>query len=144
MSAFKTPAISRPGEGTQAFAFGHNTIRVPAVSTGGKLSIMEVAMGPGDRTPLHVHDREDEVFRVLSGKFGFWCGEAYEELEEDGIIALPRAVPHRIANIGDTEGKVMVVLTPGGFEEFFRAAAENVGGDPIVLGAQYGLAFLPE
>ena len=144
MSNFRRPSISQPSEGTIAIAFGHNTIRVPSSATKGAFSIMEVLMGPGDGTPLHVHEREEETFRILYGKFGFWCGEDYVELEKDGIIALPKGVPHRFANVGNDEGEVMVILTPGGFERFFIEAAENPKLDPLALSANYGLRFLSQ
>jgi mannose-6-phosphate isomerase-like protein (cupin superfamily) len=146
MSEFTNAAISPAGGGRLAIAFGHNLIRISAKDTGGAIAVMETTLGAGEGTPMHVHGREDESFRVLSGRFGFWCADDYVELEEGGLISLPRGVPHRFQNVGDGEGSVMVILTPGGFEDFF-VTIENrkpKDADEIAsIAAEFGLTFLP-
>ncbi|MEZ2132894.1 MULTISPECIES: cupin domain-containing protein [unclassified Sinorhizobium] len=119
MEKFTHAAVSPPGHGTPAMAFGKHVIRVMADNTAGSLGMFEACVLPGEGPPLHVHEREDEFFRVLSGRFGFWCAGDYVELTEGGCIALPRGVPHRFRNVGKTEGRLMVVVTPGGLESFF-------------------------
>lgn len=119
MSEFKSPAVSQPGAGLVINAFGKNTVRISADQTAGALSILEVSMPAGEGTPMHIHELEDETFRVISGRFAFWCGESYVELDKGGIISLPRGIAHKFKNIGMAEGELMVTLTPGGFESFF-------------------------
>jgi mannose-6-phosphate isomerase-like protein (cupin superfamily) len=143
MSQFITAAISKPGEGELINAFGANLVRVGSTSTKGAVSILEVTLQPGEGTPLHVHEREDETFRVLEGRMAFWCGEEHFELSEKGIVVLPRGVPHRIECVGQSPCTVMVILTPGGFEAFFAAAAKDPANDPAALAASYGVRFLP-
>ncbi|WP_368517298.1 cupin domain-containing protein [Rhizobium sp.] len=143
MSQFIKAAVSKPGEGELIKAFGSNLVRIGSPSTNGALSILEVTLLPGDGTPLHVHEREDETFRVLEGRMAFWCGEEHFELQENGVAVLPRGIPHRIECIGQSPCTVMVILTPGGFEAFFAAAAKDPASDPAELAASYGVRFLP-
>ncbi len=136
----KTAAIISPsGSGETFEAFGSNILRIKGQQTGGSISVMEVIFPSSAETPLHIHEREDELFRVLSGQFAFWCGDDYVELDEDGVIFLPRNVPHRVRNIGSADGRVMVTLSPGGFEEFFVRVAG--GADPEATALEFGLLF---
>ena len=52
-------AANRPGE--------RCLIRVPAADTNGAYSFVEIVSDPGDGTPLHVHQNEDEYLFVLEG-----------------------------------------------------------------------------
>ena len=147
MKTFTYAAVSPPGHGTPAVAFGKHVIRIMAANTGGALGMLEAIVPPGEGPPLHVHEREDEFFRVLSGCFGFWCAGDYVELTAGGCIALPRGVPHRFRNIGDKDGHLMVVVTPGGFENFFPIIELCKPETPEQIASvakDFGLTFLPD
>lgn len=146
MKPFKHAAISPPSHGTHAMAFGPHIIRIMAAETGGNLGMLEAFVAPGEGPPSHTHEREDEFFRVLSGSFGFWCGDDYVELGIGGCISLPRGIPHRFRNIGDTEGHLMAIVTPGGFESFFPRVELCKPETPeqiASIAADFGLTFLP-
>ena len=59
MTTDKAWLATRPGE--------HCLIRVFAKDTQGLYSVVEILSDPGDGTPLHVHEREDEHIAVLEG-----------------------------------------------------------------------------
>ncbi|MDQ0322711.1 mannose-6-phosphate isomerase-like protein (cupin superfamily) [Pararhizobium capsulatum DSM 1112] len=146
MKPFKYAAVSPADHGTPAMAFGKHVIRMMAANTGGSLGMLEAFVPPGGGPPLHIHDREDEFFRVLSGRFGFWCAGDYLELGAGGCIALPRGVPHRFQNVGKVEGHLMVVVMPGGFESFFPIVELGKPQTPeeiASIAAEFGLTFLP-
>jgi mannose-6-phosphate isomerase-like protein (cupin superfamily) len=146
MEKFTHAAVSPPNHGTPAMAFGKHVIRMMAANTGGSFGMFEATVPPGEGPPLHMHEREDEFFRVLSGRFGFWCAGDYVELTEGGCIALPRGVPHRFRNIGESEGHIMVVVTPGGFENFFPIIELCKPETPEQIASvamDFGLTFLP-
>lgn len=146
MRSFTQPAISPSGDGMIAMAFGTHIIRIFAEDTGGACGMLEAIVPAGEGPPCHVHENEDEFFRVLRGRFGFWCAEEYVELTEGGCIVLPRSIPHRFRNIGTEEGRVMVVVTPGGMENFFPTVAQagrEGAADIGAISAKFGLTFLP-
>ncbi len=146
MSAFKAPAISAPGQGSTVRAFGVLEMRITTGQTGGVMSVFEMTVPPGEGPPPHMHSLEDEFFRVLSGRFAFWCDGKETLLEAGGIIALPRGVPHTFRNAGDTPGRVMCMVIPGQFEHFFRDVEREQPSGPeamVALAARYGLTFLP-
>lgn len=147
MTEFVNPVVSADGEGRTAMAFGTHVVRICGEETGGALGVIEATLPPGAGPPMHVHAREDELFRVLSGRFGFWCAQSYVELEAGGLVALPRGVPHRFRNVGDREGTIMAIVTPGGFERFFLDIEAKSPAGPAEIGeiaAGFGLTFLPE
>ena len=147
MKPFSYAAVSPPNHGTPAMAFGEHVIRMMSANTGGAFGMFEAVVPPAGGPPLHVHEREDEFFRVLSGRFGFWCAGDYVELAEGGCIALPRGVPHRFQNVGKTEGRIMVVVTPGGFENFFpiiELCKPETPEQVAAVARDFGLTFLPE
>lgn len=145
MTHFTTPVISEPGAGRRAMGFGPHLIRMSAAETASSFGMFEAEIPAGEGPPLHVHEREEEFFRVLAGRFLFVCGDSRTELGEGGCVLLPRGVPHRFQNVGATTGRLMVIVTPGGFEGFFEAVERARPDSAAALdrvAARYGIRFL--
>jgi len=124
------------------------TIKVPAERTNGSYSVFEIVSPPGGGAPPHIHDREDEMFYVLEGKFEFKCGESVFKAEKGALVTLPRKIPHDFRNIGNTPGKNLVILVPGGFEKAFEEISRLPPGPPDIekvnsITNKYGVNFLP-
>ena len=67
------------------------------------------------------------------------------DLAEGAVICVPRGSVHRFQNIGQSTGRLMVVMTPGGFEGFFAAAAREPEATPeriCQIGEQFDLRFV--
>lgn len=87
------------------------------------------------------------MFFVLEGRVRIWCGDERFEAGAGATVVLPRGVPHRFQNVGGTTLRMLVAVTPGGFETFFLNAAALEGADEaaiVALAARYRLEFLPE
>lgn len=91
-----------------------------AAATGGRLSVVEGRAGRGDASPVHVHTRDDEAFLLLEGAMTVWVGERRVELRPGGIGFLPRSIPHAFRF--DAPSRALILSTPAGQEDFFRAA----------------------
>jgi quercetin dioxygenase-like cupin family protein len=122
-------------------------IRVHGRDTGGVLSVCESHDLPGGGPPPHIHHREDETFQVLEGEYEFTCDGKTFKAQKGATIFAPRGVPHTYRYLGETPGRLMVTLTPAGFEKFF----EEVGAltpqqqeipRVIEMAKKYGLEFL--
>ena len=48
---------------------------VEVLEARGDYSLVRMHCPPGDQPPLHVHEREDEGFYVLSGELTLWAGD---------------------------------------------------------------------
>lgn len=147
MQTFDKAAFSPAGAGrTTSDRFGRHTLRITADQTGGRLGLFEAEVPPGEGPPFHIHETEDECFRVLSGTFTFWCGTDCVTLSEGGVILVPRGAAHRFQNTGSTPGRLMTIMTPGGFEGFFPACEAAQPETPEQVGAiaaRYNLRFVP-
>ena len=147
MTTFDKAACSKADAGVEAIAFGRHIIRIAADQTGGSLGCFEAEVPAGEGPPFHIHEKEEEFFRVLQGRFAFWCNGTRVELGADGLIVVPRGAVHRFQNIGTTTGHLMTLMTPGGFEGFFPAveAARPESPEAIAaLAARYNLRFVQE
>lgn len=90
-----------------------------AEASGGALSIVDIASPLGASPPRHVHDAEDEYFIVLEGQLEFWLeGERFTRGPGEAAM-VPRGKEHSFRVIGTGPARHLIVLTPGGFEQFF-------------------------
>ncbi|RVT99705.1 cupin domain-containing protein [Rhodovarius crocodyli] len=140
--SFTRAAASPAGQGQVALGFGPHLIRITAADTGGALGLFEAHIPPGGGPPLHIHEREDELLQVVAGRFGFWCGEDYVEMDAGGCIALPRGIAHRFQNVGETDGTLLCTVTPGGFEAFFGAVGAAGEARALEIAEQFGVRFI--
>lgn len=142
---FTAAHVTFPGEGIDSRSLGRHRILATGEQTGGAVSIWEEVVEPGWGPPLHVHHREDEVFHILEGAVRMWCGEEIFDAEPGAVVVLPRGVAHRFENVGDTQARMLVVCTPGGFDGFFRDLDAIPGFTPEDIGAaaaRHGLEFV--
>ncbi len=63
---------------------------------------------------------EDEAFYVLEGLFSFPYGNRDAKVDKGQFIYVPRGEFHTYKNIGRSLGKLLVIITPPGFEKFFE------------------------
>lgn len=99
-------------------------VKISGKDTDGDLAIFEqTSLSPGRGTPLHVHLKQDEVFYVLEGQYGFLVGSDKFKLSQGESIFLPRQVPHSWIQLSQ-RGRMTVTLQPAGkLEEFFVTMA---------------------
>ena len=122
--------LARQGGDGERLSFAGLTIlvRVPSEASGGAFSLFEEVPPLAD-TPLHMHRDEDELFYVLEGEHVFRVGDDEHTLGPGGFVFAPRGVPHSQRRVVPGQGHELILVTPGGFEGFFRelAAAEAAG-----------------
>ncbi len=129
-----------PGIGVQ--------FKINSADTGGLVSIVEHPFEVGALVPPHVHHLEDEISYVLEGEIGFRSEDQEVVLEAGGYIVKPRGQVHAMWNAGGTPARMIEVITPGGFEDFFRElSALGAGGPPdmeklVELAGRYQLPFV--
>jgi quercetin dioxygenase-like cupin family protein len=114
-----------PGVGVQ--------FKIDGADTGGALSVVEHPFEVGALVRPHVHTREDEISIVLEGRIGFRSEEQEVVLGEGGYIVKPRNQVHAMWNAGDTPARMIEIITPAGFEGFFRGFAALNDAGPIDL-----------
>jgi quercetin dioxygenase-like cupin family protein len=139
---------------------------LPASATGGLLSVVVHPLAPRALgSPVHTHRDEDEWSVVLAGTVGVQVAGRTELAHTGDVVAKPRGLPHAFWNPTDEPARLLEIITPGGFEDYFRglaavfgphgpdpealmalAARHHLDLDPAsvpVLAAQHGLSLGP-
>ena len=114
-----------PGGGKTLQVLGDAyTIKAATDQTGGTIAVLEGSFRPGSGAPAHVHHQHEETFYVLNGEFLFHVGLQSVRATAGAFMFAPRDVPHSFENIGAAPGRILGIMTPAGFEQFFEALAE--------------------
>ena len=146
-TAGSCPALAQEAEKLNVLGT-EMVIKADGESTGGAMAVVEATVPAKHGPPLHVHSREDELFYVIDGQFRIWHGDEQMEVSSGEVAFLPRNMRHSYQNIGDEAGRLLVTITPAGFEGFFRAVSERKLSAPEdmeelqALAKEYGLEFL--
>jgi mannose-6-phosphate isomerase-like protein (cupin superfamily) len=119
---------------------------IRGVESGGGFSLVEHPMPPRAlAAPLHRHHREDEYSFVLEGRVGADLGGQIVYGEPGDLIFKPRAQWHTFWNAGDGPARLLEIISPAGFEDFFEALVDAVAAGPfdpaalLTLAAKYEL-----
>ncbi len=121
-------------------------VKASAETTGGSFSIVE-EVAPLD-TPSHVHANEDELFIVLEGDHEFTVGDTVFDVAPGAVVFAPRGVPHSHRRVVPRTGRFLTLVSPAGFEGFFRELSEaerdgTIGPDAYVRASErYGITWL--
>ena len=98
------------------------TLRATHQTTGGAFGLIESsAMPPGFGSPYHVHHREDESFYVIEGEMAFVVDGQWHYAGPGTFVHGPRDIPHGFAVVGTRPARMLLLATPGGFEQFVMA-----------------------
>jgi mannose-6-phosphate isomerase-like protein (cupin superfamily) len=122
---------TRPGE--------HCLIRVPAVATGGLYSLVEIISDPGDGTPLHAHQNEDEHLVVLEGRARIAYADDIFDAATGEMVTLKKGIPHAWGNRSSARLRIAVIAAPGGVEECLRIIAQGGEIDLPALAERFGV-----
>lgn len=125
----RPPRIVRPGA-RESFDFGGLGVdwAIDAADTGGRFSIVHHPIAPRAlAAPLHYHHDEDEYSYVLQGTLGALLGDDVVEAGPGTWVYKPRGQWHTFWNAGDTPCQIIEVISPGGFEDYFREVAAAWG-----------------
>ncbi|HUQ78923.1 MAG TPA: cupin domain-containing protein [Patescibacteria group bacterium] len=139
-----------PGEGERVSLYGLDIVyKVEGFATAGGLSIVEHEIRPGVLVKPHVHTREDEISIVLEGVVTARIGDRIIEAATGAYVIKPRDVPHAMWNQGTVTSRVAEIVTPAGFERYFRDLAPILTGGhtPDVyrdLAGSYGITVLDD
>jgi quercetin dioxygenase-like cupin family protein len=117
-------------------------IPVPAAATNSLYSVVEIVSVPGDGTPLHLHNKEDEYMVVLEGTVRVALGEKVFDLLVGESAMLPRGIPHAWGNRTSSNIRMVFVCTTGGCEEGLRIVAEEGVTDLAAIGERFKIDVL--
>ena len=147
-----TAKILGPTDGAAGF-LGSIGVRfmIDGSEAADRFSLVEHPMSPRAlAAPLHRHTREDEYSFVLEGRMGALLGDEVVEAGPGDLVHKPRDQWHTFWNAGDEPCRILEIISPAGFELFFRELSVGGGAlemDPAELAAlneRYGLEMQPD
>jgi mannose-6-phosphate isomerase-like protein (cupin superfamily) len=132
---------------------GGHTITFVHRDPNGSYALIEWMAPPdGSGPPPHIHRVTDEGFYVLEGMFGFLAGEETLRRSSGAYVFVPRGLVHTFWNDGPAPAKLLIVISPAGFEPYFAelsaglAAAGNSADAGLrvrqVLSAKYDIEVI--
>jgi mannose-6-phosphate isomerase-like protein (cupin superfamily) len=134
-----SPRVLGPADGKAGF-LGSIGVRfmINGDATGGGLSLVEHPMSAHAlAAPLHRHHREDEYSYVIEGRMGALLGDDVLQAGPGDLVFKPRNEWHTFWNAGDEPCRILEIIAPAGFEQFF-AELVDLGGvaqaEPALLG----------
>lgn len=102
--------------------------KIDAEETQGRFSVVHHPMAPHAlAAPLHRHANEDEISYVLRGTLGALLGDEVVTAGPGTWVFKPRGQWHTFWNAGDDVCEIIEIITPGGFENYFREVADAWG-----------------
>lgn len=125
----------------------HQRILLSGADTGGAYTLIEQCNVPGVGTPMHVHEREDEVFHVVEGTVEFQVNDDVITATAGDTVYVSIGVPHRFTFAGETESRMLLSIFPAGIEVMFRELSALPAGPPDIAAVtaicgRYGVRLL--
>ncbi|WP_414582733.1 cupin domain-containing protein [Scytonema sp. PCC 10023] len=151
--------LMQPGQGA-SYWFDRDLYIFKAVGedTGQAYALCEVVVAPqGGGTPPHRHSRENESFYIQEGELEFQLDEQTIVATAGTFLYSPKGQLHRFINTSSMPAKLLIWVTPAGFEKFVaevgKATDSQVGSAPSLSSAdlekilstapKYGVEIIP-
>ncbi len=118
--------VLQPGEGKVVTVLGDRyTYKAVGEQTGGAYGLVETSVpASSSGPPPHVHGGEDEAFYVLEGEVTVLLGNRTITASAGSFAFVPRGTVHTFSNRGSREARLLVIISPAGFERAFEEMAE--------------------
>ncbi len=126
------PRMVGPRDGQLVFLGGADArFLIDGDEAGNHFALVEHPLRPRAlAAPMHRHHREDEYSFVLEGTIGALFGEAVAIVNPGNLIFKPRNQWHTFWNAGDTPARVLEIISPAGFENYFRELSAELRSGP--------------
>jgi mannose-6-phosphate isomerase-like protein (cupin superfamily) len=96
------------------------TFLITGEQSGGAFFMCDVLVPPDGGPPPHIHHREDEAFYVLEGTLSVVAAETTITAGPGDFVYVPRGTTHTFRDTGSIDCRMLVTITPAGFEKFFE------------------------
>jgi mannose-6-phosphate isomerase-like protein (cupin superfamily) len=136
------------GEGADFPRLGNRYV-LRGENSKGRFALVEQTIPPRAlAAPIHTHEREDEYSFVLAGRLGAQIGDEVVEAGPGDLVLKPRGIPHAYWNPGEVETRLLEIISPAGFEQYFADLAPELARpdepDPEAIAeirGRYGLTM---
>lgn len=131
MAAQGRAMMIAPGEGEVVLQGGVGVVRKISAAADGAFSVVEHPLEPGAlAAPPHTHASTDEYSFVLEGEIEVLMGEETFRAPAGSYVQKVRGVPHTFWNPGPETARVLEIISPAGFEQYFEEPAGILSSTP--------------
>ena len=113
-------------------------VRLSSADTNGAYAIVESVAVPDCSVPLHLHRNEEEHFVVLAGTYRIQIEDKVFNAPAGTSVTVPKGARHSWRNISRETSRLLVILTPGGFEKCIQTIRHSPADSVLEVAAQYG------
>lgn len=158
MTIHQNELFVQPGQG-HSYWVGQDlhTFKAIGEETGEAYALWEVVVAPQGGTPLHRHNRENESFYVQEGEIEFHLDDRTIVATPGTFLHSPKGQLHQFTNTTSKPAKLLVWVTPAGFEKFIaevgKAATGSITPAPplspeelnhiLTTAPKYGIEIIP-
>lgn len=79
---------------------------------------------PSPGPPIHIHRTGDEAAYVVDGELEFQLDHKVIKASAGSVIFVPKGTTHNVTNLGPGKAEIIIILSPPGFEGYWREMAE--------------------
>ncbi len=149
------PLLIKRNKGNSYWYTGHlMSLLLTSGQTGGRYTLLRATERRGLEPPPHTHTKEDETFLILEGEVIYTVGDQTFNAKAGDAMLLPKNIQHSFKIQTETL-ETLMLLTPGGFENYFIEMSEPAGelqlppvpqGPPdiaklVATASKYGIKF---
>ena len=113
-------------------------VRLSSTDTNGIYAIVESVAAPGCSPPMHFHRNEEEHFVVLAGTYRIVIEDTLFDAPVGTSVTVPKGARHSWRNISNETSRLLVILTPGGFEKCIQSIRDSPADKVLEIAAHYG------
>ncbi len=119
------PILRNSGQGEVWNVLGEQIVcKVQGIETFGRFTVVEETSPPRSVVPPHFHNQTDEIIYVVEGKYELQIDGKITIAQKGDLIVIPRKTSHGFRNLLDTSSKMLAIITPSGFENFFAEVSK--------------------
>tara|TARA_Y100001972_G_C7643255_1_gene323158 strand:+ start:1068 stop:1613 length:546 start_codon:yes stop_codon:yes gene_type:complete len=123
--------IVRDGEGNVLNVIGDiQTHKLVGNDTGNQIVEWVDDVDPGVGIPPHIHTKEDEIFRVITGEVEIMVDGKVTVLKAGDVAFAPKNIPHAWKVVGTEKAKMVTSAFPAGIENMFKELAKLSDAPP--------------
>jgi mannose-6-phosphate isomerase-like protein (cupin superfamily) len=112
--------LVRAGAGTSWWVVGDTyTFKATSEDTNRRFTLFEASIPPQAGPPPHVHQVEDEAYYLLEGELEVLDHDRWLTVRGGDFVHIPPGTRHAFRNPGIVPSRMLVFLSPAGFENFF-------------------------
>lgn len=106
-------------------------VHLQSADTAGAFCLLVDHPPAGWSLPLHLHRGVAETIHVVDGEFEMEVAGRHTRLGAGETLHVPPDTLHAGSNVGDSQGRRVLIFSPAGMERFFLEAGAPSDGEAV-------------